>query len=104
MPVDISIHALGNPIQGNHPPAPQLPVLGGQAGLAEDTNSNDIVIPSPGGVVYLTATAKVRMDLRLALDAAALAPAASGTVLAANLPQMFSLRPGTWKLRTTAYV
>jgi hypothetical protein len=102
MPLDYAIHAVGNPIQGNHPPAPAMPVLGGQAGLAEGAESADIVVPKTGAVLRCVSTAKLRLDIQkqpTATDAAG-----KPTVLVTDQPALFSLPEGTYRLRTLAYV
>lgn len=104
MPVDIALHPIGNPVQGNHPPAPPLPVLQSQTGLAEGANSTPLVVPKTGGVLVLTATAKLRVDLRLTADAGLLNAGASGVVLVTDQPRMFSLPEGSYTLKTLAYV
>lgn len=103
MPVDIALHPLGNPIQGNHPPAPQVPVLASQTGLAEATNSAALVVPKTGGVLVLTATAKLRVDIRPTADAGSLNAGASGMVLITDQPRMFSLAEGSYTLKTAIY-
>lgn len=104
MPVDISLHPIGNPVQGNHPPAPPIPVLEGQKGLAEDTNSNVFNVTTKGATMTLVATAKLRVDIRLNADAGSLDPANSSVVLGAEERVMFSLAQGDWILKTAAYV
>ena len=51
MPVDISLHPMGNLIYGNLPPAPSLPVLEGQAGLAEGADSQVLNVPNTGAAL-----------------------------------------------------
>jgi hypothetical protein len=101
MPVDYAIHPLGNPVQGNHPPAPSLPLLGGQSGLADNTNSN-VILLATDAVISIVATAKLRLDVQNTV--AALNPAASPLVLIADQPRLFALPRGTYYLKTLAYV
>lgn len=102
MPLDYAIHAVGNPVQGNHPPAPLLPVLGGQAGLADNTESANIVVPATGAVLRCVSTAKLRLDVQLQPTP----PDATTkpTVLVTDQPALFALPQGTYRLRTLAYV
>ncbi len=102
MPVDIAVHPVGNPIYGQLPPAPGVPVLEGQAGLAEDTNSQVLNAPS-GATLVLLATAKLRVDIRPEADAASLNAATSGMVIGANERVFFSLAKGNWILKTAVY-
>lgn len=104
MPVDISLHPIGNPVHGNHPPAPPIPVLEGQSALAEGADSNVLNVTSTAATLVLVATAKLRVDIRPNADAASLNPGASSLVLGANERVMFSLPKGDWILRTAAYV
>jgi hypothetical protein len=101
MAVDIAIHALGNAVVGNLPPAAQLPVLGGQIGLAENTNSALIDV-AYDVVLVLVATAKLRLDIRRQADAAALNPAASPVILPSEQRVAFSLPAGKWIVKTVA--
>lgn len=101
MPTDIAIHPVGNPIQGNHPPALSVPVLAEQNLLAESTDSNIFSVPASGAVAVLTATVKLRVDIR-PLPAALNAPA-SAIVLFPEQPRMFALGQGTWRFRTALY-
>lgn len=111
MPTDIALHPLGNPLQGNHPPAPPMPPLGGQTSLAEATNSADIVVPKTGGVLILQATVKARVAILQSEDGVGFpggAPgnpdaAGSGVVLNADQPRLFSLPGGRFRLRTAVY-
>lgn len=107
MPSDIALHPMGNPLSGNHPPAPPLPLLGGQTSLAENTNSGDIVVPLTGGVLVIQSSVKVRMDIVKRGDDGstfpALAPATSPIVLMPDAPRLFSLPGGTYRLKTLVY-
>ncbi len=102
MPTDISIHALGTPLQGNSPPAPEWPRLAGQASLADDTLSAlfDITVPS---VAILVSTAKVRVDCTPLADVGAIDPSTSPDVLLAELPVYRFLSPGSYHFKTLAY-
>ncbi|WP_397604962.1 hypothetical protein [Sphingorhabdus sp.] len=104
MPVDISLHPIGNPMYGNLPPAPSVPLLEGQSGLAEGVDSNVLNVTTPAATLVLVATAKLRVDIRLNSEAASLNPGASSQVLGANERVMLSLPKGDWILRTAAYV
>lgn len=103
MPVDISLHPLGNLYYGNLPPAPALPLLEGQAGLAEGVDSQVLNVTTPGAALVLVATAKLRIDIRTEADVAALNPGASSMVLGANERVIFSLAKGNYVLRTAVY-
>ena len=102
MPVDISLHPLGNLHYGNLPPAPALPLLEGQASLAEGVDSAVLNVTA-GAALVLVATAKLRVDIRTEADAASLNPAASSMVLGANERVVFSLAKGNYVLRTAVY-
>lgn len=102
MPVDIALHPVGNPIQGNHPPAPSVPVISQQTGLAEATPSADLVVPATGAVLCLVATAKLRVDIEL-VGGPALDPATSALVLPTDQVRQFYLRQGTYRLQTAVY-
>lgn len=103
MPLDYAIHPMGNPIAGNHPPAPPLPILGGQASLADNTESADIVVPNGGAVLVCTnSVTKVRLDIQRSPTAPN--AAASPVVLIADQARLFSLPGGTYRLRTLVYV
>lgn len=104
MPVDISLHPIGNPVHGNLPPAPPIPLLEGQLALAELTNSNVLNVTSTAATLVLVATAKLRVDIRPEADVALLDAATSSLVLGANERVMFSLPKGNWQLRTAVYV
>lgn len=103
MPLDYALHPMGNLLGGNHPPAPPLPILGGQVSLGDNVESTDIVVPRTGGVLVCSnTTTKVRLDIKLtgtAPDASA-----SPVVLIADQPRLFSLPGGTYRLRTLLYV
>lgn len=103
MPLDYAIHPLGNPVQGNHPPAPAMPLLaGGQAGLGDNVESADIVVPKTGAVLRCVSTAKLRLDIQkqpTAPDATT-----KPTVLVTDQPALFTLPEGTYRLRTLVYV
>lgn len=101
MPLDYSFHELGTAVMGQLPPAPHLPVLGGQVALAENTDSAAIVAAGPVALM-LVATAKLRLDVQL--TGTALDPANSPVVLLAGERAVFALRRGSYKLRTTLYV
>lgn len=104
MPVDIALHPVGNFIQGEIPPAPVLPLLEGQTGLAEATDSQALNVTSAfGAVLVLVATAKLRVDIRPLADAASLSPAASALVLPTDQRVTFHLPKGDWVLRTAVY-
>ena len=103
MPLDYALHPMGNLLGGNHPPAPPLPILGGQASLADNTESADIVVPRTGAVLVCSnSTTKVRLDIQL--QPTAPNAAASPVVLVADQPRLFSLPGGTYRLRTLVYV
>lgn len=101
MGVDISVHALGNPVAGNLPPAPYALRLGGQKGLAVDTNSAVITL-TQAAVAVLVATAKYRVDIQK--TTAALDPANSPSVLVADQPGFYMIEAGSWYVKVTAYV
>jgi hypothetical protein len=103
MPVDISLHPLGNLIYGNLPPAPPVPVLEGQAGLAEGTNSNVLNVPDRGASLVLVATAKLRVDIRLEADVGSLDATLSSLVLGANERVIYTLTKGNYILKTAVY-
>lgn len=103
MPVDISLHPMGNAVQGNLPPAPPLPVLEGQTSLAEGVNSQELNVPRTGAVLALVATAKLRVDIRPTADEGSLNAATSSLVLGANERVHFALREGNYKLLTAVY-
>lgn len=106
MPLDIAFHPFGEPFRGNHPPAPALPVIASQRSLADNTNSQAFVAPQgvTGSVcvLVLTSTVKVRVDVQKTGDV--LDPANSGTVLLPDVPRTFSVREGSWTVKTLAYV
>jgi hypothetical protein len=104
MPVDIALHPIGTPVNGNHPTGFVIPRLAGQAALAAATNSNAIVVPSPGGKLHLVSTVKARVDIRLTADAASLNAGTSGMILGANERCIFSLPPGSYTLVTADFV
>ena len=56
-----------------------------------------------GATLALVATAKLRVDIRPAADAASLNPGASSLVLGANERVHFFLPKGDWILRTAVY-
>lgn len=101
MPVDIALHPIGNPIQGNHPPAPSLPVISQQTGLADGATSSNLVVPKTGAVLCLTATAKLRVDIKL--NGTGLSAASSGIVLPTDQLRQFFLTEGTYQLQTAVY-
>lgn len=101
MPLDYSIHELGTPVMGQLPPAPHMPVLGGQQALAENTDSAAIAAAGPVALM-MVASAKLRLDVQP--TGTALDPASSPVVLLAGERAVFALRRGSWKLRTTLYV
>lgn len=103
MPVDIALHPLGNYVGGNLLPAPALPLLEGQTGLAEGANSNELNVPDRGATLELVATAKLRVDIRPAADAALLDAATSALVLGANERVFFGLPKGNYILKTAIY-
>lgn len=104
MPVDITLHPIGNPVSGQLPPAPMVPILEGQSGLAEGADSNVLNVTGPyGATLALVATAKLRVDIRPNADAASLNPAGSSLVLGANERVHFFLPKGDWILRTAVY-
>jgi hypothetical protein len=103
MPVDISLHPMGNPVQGNLPPAPSVPIIEGQAGLPEGANSQQLDVPKTGAVLALVATAKLRVDIRPAAEVALLDPSTSSLVLGANERVHFALREGAYILKTAVY-
>lgn len=104
MPVDIAVHPLGNPVAGNHPPAPPVPLLQSQTALAHDTASAVLVVPRGGAVLALTATVKQRVDIQRQADAGALNPGGSGIVLFADQPRLFSLPFGNYQVMVAAYI
>lgn len=91
---------LGTPIYGNLPAAPTVPgsATEKQAGLALDTNSSAITGPCE---ICVVSDAKARIDF--AATTGALAPATSGLTLQANVERYFTLKPGTWFLKATAW-
>jgi hypothetical protein len=104
MSVDISLHPMGNTVQGNLPPAPSVPIIEGQAGLAEATVSQELNVPRTGAILALVATAKLRVDIRPTVDEALLNAATSPLVLGANERVHFALWQGNYKLVTAVYV
>ena len=100
MATDWSLHELGIPSYGNHPPAAKMPHYGGQAGLADDTPSENIVVTVPS-VVFVVAAARSTLDIRL--NGTGLDSAASPVVIEANQARAFYLTPGTYKLQVSAY-
>ena len=103
MPADIVLHALGNPVHGNHPPAPSIPPLAQQVSLAENTNSNVFTVPDMGAVMCLTATTKLRVDIVTVANLASINPAGSANVLPMDIPRLFYLPKGQYQVRTTIY-
>ncbi len=104
MPVDITLHPIGNPVAGQLAPAPSIPVLEGQSGLAEATPSNVLNVTSPyGATLALVATAKLRVDIRPNADAGSLNPGTSSLVLGANERVHYYLPKGDWILQTAVY-
>lgn len=104
MPLDYALVDIGSPMQGNMPPAPILPAISpGQVKLAEATNSADIVVGDGSAVLMCCANVDIRMDLRLKADAASLNPATSGVLIGAGVPRFFTLRRGTYVLKTAVY-
>lgn len=103
MAVDIALHPIGTPVQGNHPVVAVVPVIAQQPGLADATDSEPIVVPGPGGRLVLVATAKLRVDIRPTAAAALLDPASSGVVLGADERVVFALQPGSYTLKTAVY-
>lgn len=103
MATDIAVHKIGNSVNGHGAPAPEWPRLDGEKALAENTDSKQFDVAYPA-IFALTATAKVRVDLRLAADAASLNPGQSPEVLEAGVTRFFTVPAGSWKLKTLAYV
>lgn len=101
MSLDISVRNLGTPIHGNLPPAPRLPRLSGQLGLAADTNSAVITVAAPV-VLALSASVKMRIDVRAQVDAASLNPATSPDVLDTGVHH-FTLGAGSWLIKWAAW-
>jgi hypothetical protein len=103
MPVDISLHPLGNLIYGNLPPAPAVPVIEGQVALAEGTNSEVLNVPAAGAALVLVATAKLRVDIDLEANVGSLDATTSSIVLGANERVTFTLPRGNYILKTAVY-
>ncbi len=104
MPIDYALMEMGTSIGGNMPPAPVLPPISyGEVKLAEGTNSAPIVVADGAAVLAVCANIDVRLDLRSAANAASLNPAASAVLVAAGVPRFFTLRKGSWILKTAVY-
>ncbi len=101
MPLDYAIHAIGNKVQGDLPPAPQAVRLGGQKALAEDVTSGLIAVDRPA-VLICVASAKLRIDIQR--SDGVLDPANSPMVLLADERVFYALPIGSYQLRTTAFV
>jgi hypothetical protein len=115
MPLDYAVHALGNPVQGNHPPTPIMPPLATVAGLADNTPSADIIIGAATKLPVMLAvqsTIKSRLDIKpytadpvtAAEIPPVLTPGTSGVVLQPDSVRIFTLQPGKYKLQNVAYV
>lgn len=100
MPTDIAIHAIGNAVQGQLPPAPIVPALGGQQALAENTDSAEFEF-TQAVVVAITPSVKVRIDIQR--SGVALNPAGSFLVGNADQTGFYALERGKWKIKTLAY-
>ena len=100
MALDYAVHATGNLVGGNLPPAPYGLVLAGQKSLAELTDSAVITIDRPA-VLACTATVKLRIDIQR--NGTALDPANSPIVLAGDQVRYFTIDKGSWKIRTAIY-
>lgn len=107
MPTDIALHPFGEPIRGNHPPSPVVPLLAQQKALAENTQSQTFALPQgvtgQVAIFALTATIKLRVDFRALADAGALDPGNSGIVLLADQTRFFCVPAGDWVLKTLVY-
>lgn len=103
MPTDIAIHAMGNHTQGHPPPAPIVPPLAGQRGLAENVDSDTFAV-SQAVVLAVTPSLKIRLDVqRVGGGAPALDPANSFIVVQADQTAFFTIEKGAWKIKTLAY-
>lgn len=94
-----SVHSLGTPHQGNLPPAPVLPPLGGELDLAEETDSDDIVAPARGAIIIMRSDVDAQVQVLPKADAAALDPATSVAVIDAGKATPWSVGEGTWTLQ-----
>lgn len=99
MALDYSLHAPLTASTGRSPSLPGLPHSGGKKGLALGTNSDAITGPCE---ICITPEEKVRLDVQLQTNAAALDPANSPLVLAAGSPSWFHIGAGTWLLKAAA--
>lgn len=104
MAVDISLHPIGNPVQGNHPPSGLIPRIQGQVALADGVASDVLVVPKLGARLVLVSTMKARIDIRTQADAGNLNPLTTGMILGSNERVVFSLPQGSWQLMISTFV
>lgn len=97
MALNYTVHIYAQPVFGNLPHGPSVPPQDGQV-LALNTNSDAITGPCE---LVMVPDEKVRLDVKQTTGA--LDPATSPLVLLANLERRFSVGPGIWYVKATAF-
>lgn len=104
MATDITLHPLGNPVQGNHPQSLVIPRIQGQVALADGVASDVFVVPKQGARLALISSMKARIDIRTQADAANLNPLTTGLVIGSNERAIYTLPAGNWQVMIATYV